>query len=333
MIADWLFAVACNHLASQKSGSRTKAKAKCQQCMSALSFVFGRARQWNYAGSPHIRQTLDGIGGMQRGKLDLVRPERDLLVVFKFIAGLGDNSLLSDRDLMIKTALLLWFDMGCRAQMMRGIQPWGENLRAFDSKGARISQITALHRAEYFQFRYRFPKGGAEWSEWVSCYRCRASHVHFSGTAVALVCSVRTLSCWLARRHGVVESGPASAPNRETIRYGPSLFVHTGLKGGSVVYFPGSQNLAEFVHEWLVKSSFVPSDLREKSHLIRAHSESAVRSVALSQFSNEVIEARLLHGTATWAARYRCSPCTRLVQRVSALSKRGLLRYEEVLRL
>ena len=67
--------------------------------------------------------------------------------------------------------------------------------------------------------------------------------------------------------------------------------------------------------------------------VFEAHSESAVRSVALSQFSNEVIEARLLHGTATWAARYRCSPCTRLVQRVSALSKRGLLRYEEVLRL
>ena len=325
--------MACNHLATQKLGARTKAKAKCQQCLSALSFVFGRARQWNYASSPHIRQTLAGIGGMQRGNPDRVRSERDVLGIFKFIDGLGDNSALSDRDLMIKTALLLWIDMGCRAQMMRGIQPWGENLRAFDSQGRRIMQITGLQKAEYFKFRYRYPKGGAEWSAWVSCHRCRASHVHFSGSSVARVCSVRTLSDWLLRRHAVVESGPRSAPNKETIRYGASLFAHKGLRAGALVYFPGSQNLAEFVHGWLLKSLFVEPDVREKSHLIRAYSESAVRSVALAQFSNKVLEARLLHSTATWAASYRCSPCTRLVHRVSALSKRSELRYEEVLRL
>ena len=331
MVADWLWAVACNQLAVQRKDARTKVGEKCKGFLSALNYIFGRARLWCYKASPVVQQTLQGIGALQRGVPDRMRPERDLLVVFQCVADQGNDADLSDRDLMTKAALLLWLDMGARAQMMRGLRPWGDDFHGINRQGLRVPPGPAV---EHLRFRFRRPKGGSEWSTWTRCSRARAGRTAFSGSEARRICTVATVCDWALRREGMVKDCKFSLPNKETRYYGPCLFVHVGVKIKGTMYYPGSQNLAEDVHAWLVRAKFVGAAEREKSHLIRAHSESAVRSCALSQFTDEVLEDRLLHSAATWKSRYQCKPCTRLQLKVAARTgdERGALSYEEVLR-
>jgi hypothetical protein len=89
------------------------------------------------------------------------------------------------------------------------------------------------------------------------------------------------------------------------------------------------------VRDELLASKFMEErTMFERSHLIRAYSESAVRQANLPQFTEDFLVRKIDHGQGMWASSYTCEPCERHAAAMTALRppKPSQIRYEEVLR-
>ena len=127
LIASWLIAVGCDAAASARAGARTPPKRKCEGCLSAITWVYGRARGWHFRGSMTIEHALETTSALPSkvDRANMVRPERDLKVIFDFIISQGPTDELTVAQLRSTAITLLWIDTMGRRSSMRGLQPRG----------------------------------------------------------------------------------------------------------------------------------------------------------------------------------------------------------------
>ena len=214
-------------------------------------------------------------------------------------------------------------------QNTRGIQRIGYNTRMLDRKGDDTVSPTACER---LRIRYAKPKkaGGQLWSDWHIFERTRAKHIKQPGSYARRVCTVQTFCDWVDRvGSAAFDGGPApKGSNKDSAHYGTSPFIT------STGFDPMRTHMAAAIKGALIKSGFVSED-DARSHMTRAHAESAWRSFDASQHGDNEISLRTMHSKTTWKTSYFVPPVQRAVSAYKKLSdaQRSDIRWPELLRL
>jgi len=287
------------------------------------------------AGSLVVKRAIEMVAKLKCGagaKENRTREARDMILVFNYIDSLGETDDLSDEQLMAVALTLMWFDAAARESMMRGLQAPGPDFTFIDGKGAQCD----ARSAEAMRYRFRAPKGGGNWSSFVTTHRIRQTMIGGGAQRARRVCSVTVMAKWVARRQEMLDRlAPPNDESKDVLQYGPGMWIYVGKKRSGNLFYHNANSLATLVHQMLVDAKFIVAAVKfQRSHLIRAYAESAVRSANLSQFSDDFLAGKIDHGKSMWESTYRCALCQRHDNAMRSLadSKRSLIRFEEVIR-